>query len=404
MRILRASFIFVLIYVVGFSFVGISMAVLAVPLEDDQSNEFQRAEYSYSIIDRDNSTVSRSIADALVEGGNEIKVTDDRIAIQDAIAKGHVDYLLIIPQGYEQQFLDAKNPNDVPEMEAIYSFSSLGGAYVDEVVNKYVSLLHTLVVTEGTDNISTRVQDALEFSAKQAQGTILEGESSSSALDQLIFYLTWGMYPLFTGITVCIGVLLYQIGRADVRRRNLSSPLSLRSLNTQLFMSCLVIAFGSAAWVLALGAIAFPEGVAQLGVSGMTACVGTVLVFALIPTSIGFMLGMFGASTAVSNSIGNITGLVISFFGGAWFSLNLMAPVVKDIAHWLPGYWYTSACNTIAELSTGATGADISTVLTSLGVMLLFALAFFCIGLAASKKRAQTAEAGGNRAAEVSLA
>ena len=65
------------------------------------------------------------------------------------------------------------------------------------------------------------------------------------------------MYPLFTGITVCIGVLLYRMGRSDVRKRNLASPLPLRSLNAQLVLSCLAIALASVAWVLVLGALFF---------------------------------------------------------------------------------------------------------------------------------------------------
>lgn len=97
MRIMRASFAFPLIYVVGLSFMSVVLAFSAVPLDDRPSDGFERAEYAYSIIDRDNSTISHSFAEALAEGGEAIEVTDDRVAIQDAIAKGHVDYLLIIP-------------------------------------------------------------------------------------------------------------------------------------------------------------------------------------------------------------------------------------------------------------------------------------------------------------------
>lgn len=213
-------------------------------------------------------------------------------------------------------------------MEAIISYSSLSGAYVDEVVNEYTSLLHTLALSDGTSDVGALTQDALAFASKQAQGTVLEGEQSDTPLDQLIFYLTWSMYPLFTGITVCIGVLLYRVGRSDVRKRNLSSPLTLRSLNAQLVLSCLAIALASVAWVLVLGALFFSEGVAQLGAGGMAAIALVMLVFSLIPASIGFMPRACSVPiSAVANSVGNIVGLAISFFGGAWFSISLMEPV-----------------------------------------------------------------------------
>ncbi len=400
LRILRASFIFPLIYVVGLSFLSVLIASSVTPVTDAHQGEFQRAEYAYAIIDRDGSTLSSSFADALAVGGQEVFVADERVSIQDAIAKGQVDQLLIIPAGYEERFLAAQSADEVPEIEAVVSYSSLAGAYVDEVVGEYASLLYALKATEGSGDVQAFVDDALAFAAKQAQGTVLEGEMGYSALDQLILYLTWGMYPLFTGITVCIGVLLYRIGRADVRKRNLTSPLPLRSLNAQSVLSCVVVACASAAWVLVLGLIAFPEGAAELGAAGVGACALVVMVFSLIPTSIGFLLGMLGANTGVVNSVGNIAGLAISFFGGAWFSVSLMAPIVRDLAHWLPGLWYTQACTAIADASRGTAGADLGSVGTSLGVMALFAAAFFCAGMVASKRRAQTSDAGGNRAAE----
>lgn len=166
LRIMRASFVFPLIYVVGLSFMSVVLAFSAVPLDDRQSDDFERAEYVYSIIDRDNSTISHSLAEALAEGGEAIEVTDDRVAIQDAIAKGHVDYLLIIPEGYEERFLAAENAEEIPAMEAIISYSSLSGAYVDEVVNEYASLLHTLALSEGTGDVGALTQDALTFASK----------------------------------------------------------------------------------------------------------------------------------------------------------------------------------------------------------------------------------------------
>ena len=57
MRIMRASFAFPLIYVVGLSFMSVVLAFSAVPLDDRPSDGFERAEYAYSIIDRDNSTI-----------------------------------------------------------------------------------------------------------------------------------------------------------------------------------------------------------------------------------------------------------------------------------------------------------------------------------------------------------
>lgn len=417
MRILKSSFAFPLIYIVGFSFISLLMAMSIIPAGNGHGDEFQRAEYSYSIVDRDNSAISRSLGEALVEGGELIEVADDRVAIQDLIAKGHVDYLLIIPAGYQDAFLDAESADELPKLETIVSYSSLAGSYVDETVNEYISLLFSLLqadrsptsMTGGIDGTArdlNRITDqALGFASEHANGHVIDGANTSTSLDQFVFYLTWGMYPLFTGITICISVLLYKMNRTDVRRRNLSSPLSLSSFNRQLTLSCLVVALISVLWVLTVGIVAFPEGVAQLGASGTALCALIVAIFSLIPTALGFMIGMFGGNVAISNSVGNIVGLAISFFGGAWFSLDLMDPAVRTFAQWLPGCWYTQALTAVSEIGAEAQSTMLSNAIPaiapSVGIMLLFAAALFCIGLVVSKKRTKTAEAGGNRAAEV---
>ena len=157
-----------------------------------------------------------------------------------------MDYLLIIPEGYEERFLAAENAEEIPAMEAIISYSSLSGAYVDEVVNEYTSLLHTLALLPKERGMLV-LSRKTHLPSRQSKRTApcLRANSPLLLFDQLIFYLTWGMYPLFTGITVCIGVLLYRMGRSDVRKRNLASPLPLRSLNAQLVLSCLAIALAS---------------------------------------------------------------------------------------------------------------------------------------------------------------
>ncbi len=50
MRIMRASFAFPLIYVVGLSLMSVVLAFSAVPLDDRQSDEFERC---YSRCDRE---------------------------------------------------------------------------------------------------------------------------------------------------------------------------------------------------------------------------------------------------------------------------------------------------------------------------------------------------------------
>lgn len=414
MRLFLRNINFPLIYIVGFSFIALLVSSASYsPTSDGQGeNVFERAPYTYAVIDRDNSVVSASIEDMLEIGGTRVDVSDERQAVQDLAAKGSADYLLIIPEGYEAALMgsDAADAESTPRMETVFGYDSLAGAYVDQIVGTYISVLHSLSLAEAATldgdsrpSMQELTRRAREMASTQAESSVMPTMTSSSETEQFLRYLQWGMYPLFTGILVSIGVILYRAGRVDVRRRNLASPLPFFSYNVQLVLACMAIMLIADIWVFGLGAIVYLKGATALGAGACAMCALSVIVFSLIPASIGFMLGALGANIAVANSIGNIGGLVVSFFGGAWFPLSLMTPLTVAMAHWLPGYWYMSALEQI-NLGAMETGSvDAFALASSFAIMLLFAAVFLLMGLVAAKRRTQTSEAGGNRAAEVSI-
>ena len=83
------------------------------------------------------------------------------------------------------------------------------------------------------------IDRAANYSSERAQVAVIEQSTAISKSDRFVFYLQWSTYTLFAGITVCVGLLVTTLGRVDVRRRNLSSPLSFASYNLQLGAACM---------------------------------------------------------------------------------------------------------------------------------------------------------------------
>lgn len=399
LRILRDNIAFLLIYIVGLSFMGIFMAhsLDMSSLED----VLETSSGKFALVDRDNSSLSHAIEAVLEDRGVAISVEDSTRAFQDAVAKGQTDYLLVIPEGYESSFQEALNAGEtVPQMEVVYSYYAADGAYFDEVVNSYLGCVRAIFATNPNMKWEDVLEHASQAASNKASMHLLDVATTASGTDKFVFYLQWSTYTLFAGIVVCVGMLISIMNRADVRRRNLASPLSYRAFNVQLALACALIAVGSSVWTFVLGLLAFPEAMGALSPAGLGLSALSVLCYALMALAFGFMLGQCGTSVLMCNAFGNIFGMLISFLGGAWISLDLLSPEIMAFAHWLPGYWYTDACH----LSAGMTGTDLSvlsSVFVDLGVLLLFAAAFLGIGFVAAKRRLQTSEAGGNRAAEV---
>lgn len=111
----------------------------------------------------------------------------------------------------------------------------------------------------------------------------------------------------------------------------------------------------------------------QIEPGGLALCALSMLAYCMVPLALGFLLGQVGANGIVCNATGNIVGMVISFFGGAWISLDLMTPEIVTLAHLLPGYWYSSACSAARHAPAIMDSATLELVLGHVGVLLLFA-------------------------------
>lgn len=401
MRIIRGNIIFPIIYIVGLSFMGIFMA--ASFDFDMNENGLERYSCNFSVIDRDGSELSDAIASQLAQHGTQVAVEDTPLAIQDAVAKGATDYLLIIPEGYEADFVEAAHADeDAPSMETVFSYYSMEGELVDQSVNGFLGMVRSLAMASPETPMADIIDRAANYSSERAQVAVIEQSTAISKSDRFVFYLQWSTYTLFAGITVCVGLLVTTLGRVDVRRRNLSSPLSFASYNLQLGAACMAVTLLAWAWTFCLGLVAFPDAAGQIEPGGLALCALSMLAYCMVPLALGFLLGQVGANGIVCNATGNIVGMVISFFGGAWISLDLMTPEIVTLAHLLPGYWYSSACSAAAHAPAIMDSATLELVLSHVGVLLLFALALLCVSLVAGCKRLQTSEAGGNRAAEAS--
>ncbi len=396
LRIMRGNVVFLLVYIVGLSFMGLFMAQsLSFPGTDEMLDEKSAA---FSVVDRDGSALTKGLKAFLEDRGVSVVVEDSRQAFQDAVAKGQTDYLLVVPEGYGETFREAALAGeDEPQMEVVYSYYAAEGALMDQAVAAYLSCVRTLMLAHPDWTLSAVAQAAAQAMDQRVDVQMISTDASVSEADRFVFFLQWSTYTLFAGIVVCIGLLISTVNRADVRRRNLASPLSYASYNVQLALACAVIAAAAVAWTFALGLVAFPDAVQAIAPEGLAFCALTLAVYASMALAFGFMLGQFGISALMCNAFGNIFGMLISFLGGAWVAIDLLSPGVQALAHWLPGFWYTDACQKAAHLSDSAGLQD---VLTDVGVLVLFAAAFLAVGFAAAKRRLQTSEAGGNRAAE----
>lgn len=398
--------VFFLIYAVGLSFMGVAMAMAVTASQPaDTVTAVARPPVAWAVVDRDGSELSRGLVDGLAGLGTREDVPDDRLAMEQAVAQGQVDCLLIVPEGFGDSFLAAARAGEeTPSVEAAYGFVGAGGALASSAAERWLSAAAVAAAGDPAADGATVSKEADRAAAETVSVAVLPDatvERADGGVNALTFYLQWSIYTTVASVIACTAALFSMFNRTDVRRRDLASPETYASYTLQVAAAALVVTLACWGASTAVGLAFFWADAAAMGPAGLAATLGASLLFCLVPLAVSFLAGQFGCGFGGANAIGNLLGMAMSLLGGAWISLSLLGPEVQAAARFTPGWWYTDALTRARDLTGSADpGAGIEAVAVDLAVVLLFAAALFLVALVVGKLREQTAEAGGNGAAE----
>lgn len=397
LRIVSNHPVYLLVYVGFLSLMGVFIAGSINVGTDD--GEYLASKTPFAVVDRDGSDLSRSLTTFLQENGQPVKVADEPFALQDAVATGEARYLLVIPSGYGDAFLEAaRTGSSMPTLQSTYSFATMGGTLVDEQVNQYLGLVWATTTLQPDETMPSILSQANEAVSASAEVETIQTPDGTTPADRFAFYLQWGTYTMTASIVVCIGLLMSAFNRTDVHRRNLISPVSSLRLGLWKAAACLSITIGVWAVTCGIGLLAFGYTLDGLPFEVIALVLASALVYSLVPLALGFLLGQLGASDMFANAVGNIVGMVMSFLGGVWISLDLLAPEIQTFSRFFPTSWYVDAINKGIHL-TDMTAESITPILGDLGIVALFAVTLFAVALAAGRIRMRSADAGGNAGA-----
>ena len=212
--------------------------------------------------------------------------------------------------------------------------------------------------------------------------------------------MRFGGYPIMASMTVTVALVAGVFNAGRVRRRLAASAEHPSRRGMGVFLACLLLGTVASVYYLALSAaLMLPLGKdATIPPESFMLCAVTVLTYALMAVSLGFILGQCDVSEETANGFTNVFSLVVAFTGGAWFPASMMPEAMLVLGHLLPGWWYGDALDAALGLGEyAASGPDVGAWVSSTGLVLMYALAFTCLGLAvgairARRPRSDTAE------------
>lgn len=350
-----------------------------------EATEVPRARIA--LVDRDGSAVAQSLEEMLFQTDELITVADEPLALQDALATGKADAVLVIPAGFGDALMDAaRTGGDLPELEAATGGDMQAAALASQRASRTASLIASRAALTSHASAEQVLDGMRKLSDIAPAVDTIETTEESTAASRLAFYLTFSSYTVTSSIVVVAGVVLSTLNKPDVRRR-LAAPVSSWRMGFESIAGCAVLALGVCAWVALVGIGASGAGALLSSAGAQVAlAIASLCAFALVPLSLAYTLAQFGFREEALNAIANLGGMIMSFLGGAWVPLSLMGANVQAVAHFTPTFWMYDAV-TCALGAQEVNASVLATVGIDLGIIALFAVAIVSAGLVAARLR-----------------
>ena len=351
-----------------FIYMGITI-IVSNSMQEKQETDFSKVSLNVALENKDAGAMGDALSRYL-GGNNNIKdMPTEKEALQDAMYYQEIDYVLTIPEDFTEKFAAGKREG---LLEGTVVPGSASASLVESEIEGFLKTA-SMYLEAGFD-----MEKALKLTAedveKKAKVTFLDG-TDSAQMPGGYFFFQYIPYVFICMMILGIGVVLRAFGNKDLSARNKCSAMPFIKQNAQVILGCMIFTISVYLVFIIMGCIYVNDYMfsTQGALSAMNA-----FVFSICSLSVAWFVAQFAKNTAMLNIFSNLFGLSFSFLGGVFVSLDIMGEGTKQVARFVPSYWYVIANREIQKV---AGFSDAGRVYQSFLVVLVFSLAFFTAGL-----------------------
>ncbi|MEY8390928.1 ABC transporter permease [Lachnospiraceae bacterium] len=366
----------ILIYVVIYLIISL---VMSRSIQETKEKEFAKVSLKIAVENQDEGAVGKELI-AFLEKHNKIKeVPADQEAMRDAMYYQEIDYVLVVPPNFTEQFCTGKTEG-ILEGTAVPGSST--AALIENEIRQYLDTVD-MYLKAGIDT-DRAAQLSSEDMEQEAAVEFLE-ESDARPLPAGFYFFQYIPYVFLVIMILGLGTVMKIFRDKELAARNKCSAMSFFQQNLQFIMGCILFTFGVFLFFMITAVCLYRDY--MFSVKGLLSA-ANALVFSVCAASVAWFCVQLVRSAPELNMMSNVFSLSFSFLGGVFVTLDLMSDGVKQVAKFIPSYWYVIANQEIQKVESLA---DTGNIYQSFLVVLFFALAFFSVGLLINRMKLRTA-------------
>lgn len=355
-------------------FILISVLLVNQQFSTMNVSKFEDYKANIAIFNYDKgSEFSNNFVKFLSKQENVIELNDDKQVIQDTLFYKKVVYIVKIPEGFGQNFI---NGNKEAQIEKTTVAGTTDSIFIDFLIEKYLNaarLYLSNIPNISSDKLANYLEKDMSVEANVQMHTF--GKTIDTGKSK--YYFSYYAYVALATIITGVSEILIVFNSTEIKKRNLASPMKLSNYNFQTILASLVFSIVFCILVCALGVIMYSNEVLN---KNLILLVLNAIIISFVTLCISYLIGNILKSKQAISAIANITSLGLSFISGIFVPQELISSSVLKIASFTPTYWYVKAVNEIQSLTSWSID-KLLPIIYSMLIQIGFAFAILSIAL-----------------------
>lgn len=374
MKILKKNIGLVLMYLMIFFAVALAMQAAA---GKEGSDSYQSKSIDIGIVDEDEETLAQGLKDYLGKIHHIRMLENDREVLQENLFYRNVEYIVQIPENFEQSCIRDNEPLKVTKVPGSYT-----SYYVDQQINSYLSMARTYLAAGFSQEEAVKAIESETHSEVQT----LAGTSEGVEKPGYLYYFRYLPY-LFLGVfCYVIGYILIAFRQGDIQKRMEASAVSVRRQSMEGLMAMSVM--GIILWGIGIAGAGMMYGRKFWQSENLGYYFLNSLIMMAVALSISYLVGIFIKNSNMLSGLANVISLGMCFLCGVFVPMNVMDKKVLKVSQFLPVYWYEQVNELLGEYTT-FTDKVTSQIYMAMGIEALFVVVFVCLTLTVVKYKRQ---------------
>lgn len=370
-KILNKNKVIVIIYTVMLLIFGISNMQTS-----EKSMNFVASKPDVVIVNYDEKKgITKDFIKYITDNSNIVEIETDEEKINDALFYRDANYVIYIPENYNKDFMEGKNP----QIE-IKSTGDYQASLEEMLVSRYIKVAN--IYQKSIDNEYELIAKINETLSKQAK-TEITSKLDTNTISKATFYYNFASYSILACLLLIISLILSSFKEERTRKRIVVSSTNYKKHNRILLLSnC---CYSLILWLFYVIISFIILGDIMTTATGVVYIINS-LVLTICATTIAFFIGNLVSNKGAINGIVNVVALGSSFLCGAFVPMEWLPDSVLKIAHTLPTYYYISTNEALKTLEK-FNFATLKPLIVNMVIMLGFAIVFIILANVVSRRK-----------------